>query len=91
MWPRASAVAERLWSEATVTDIQDAKQRIQVRKSLKNVFPSFFDFTTCLNVVFILCRRWSAECCNGAILWNQLTAPASVTLTGMPSKYSVAE
>jgi hexosaminidase len=44
MWPRASAVAERLWSEATVTDIQEAKQRIQVRKSLKKcVSRSFFD------------------------------------------------
>lgn len=37
VWPRASAVAERLWSPADVTDIEDAKMRIEEHTCRMNV------------------------------------------------------
>jgi len=32
MWPRASAVAERLWSDASVTDLDDAALRMNEQR-----------------------------------------------------------
>merc|ERR1712156_1382419 len=41
LWPRASAIAERLWSPRDVRDIQEAKHRIQemVCRMLQRGFP----------------------------------------------------
>jgi N-acetyl-beta-hexosaminidase len=41
-WPRGSAVAERLWSAATVRDINDAEDRIHQQVRI-----------TCIKCVFV--------------------------------------
>ena len=75
-WPRASAVAERLWSSNTVRDVYTASARLQVRtgRALKPCAGEKFQE--------IFFRNTSAECWQEGSLSSRRWARDFVTLSG---------
>lgn len=83
MWPRASAVAERAWSPATVTDVASASVRLQVTRFPLVVCLSFFLFSlsaaSIMNIIFMTCTSSSLTnlCRNSGASWSPEGFPLS--------------